>query len=445
MPLLAALAYLGSFDGDFQFDDYNVIVFNRAVHSLGEWWASMPGIRPLLKLSYTLNWIISPDAWGFHAVNLAVHLGCTVLVWALMRDLAPPTALAAEAALHRRVAWIAAALFALHPVQTEAVTYISGRSVSLMALCYLGAIWAYATGRRHADRRLYWGLSPLLFVLALACRETAVTLPLALLWWEVWRLPPGTPWPWRDWLRAQWPQWLVLALGMAALAAHPVYRELLTVSLQTRDMGTNLQTQMYGVAYLFSQWLLPYPLCIDPDLPSQPLSTPALAALACAWLSVAALAIWQWPHRRWLTLGLLWFLLHLAPTNSILARLDVANERHLYLASLGLFAMAARAWCEWAPAGRSWPWAQIKQAVGAATLVLLAALTVQRNTDYAYQRSLWLATLRCAPDKARVHNNLGFAYETEGDTALARQHYLKALELQPDYELARNNLKRLAR
>lgn len=443
LPVLAALAYLGSFDGDFQFDDYNVIVFNQAVHSLQGWWSGMPGIRPLLKLSYTLNWISSPAPWGFHAVNLALHMGCTALVWRLLREFAPTATHANEAAVTRRTAWIGAALFALHPVQTEAVTYISGRSVSLMAFFYLSALWAYIQGRLHQDRRMSWGVSSALFLLALAVRETAITLPLALLMWEIWRQPVDSRWPWRSWLFHMAPQILVLGLGLAAILAHPVYRELLSVSLHTRDVPSNLGTQLHGVGYLFSRLLLPHRLCIDPDLPARPLEGEGFFLLAAAWLLSAALAGWQWRQRRWLALGLLWFLLHLAPTNSGLARLDVANERHLYLASIGIFAIAGRAWCTLLPSGNGWPWPRCGHIAGAMTLAALFGFTVQRNAVYEYQLSLWQATAQCAPDKARVHNNLGFAYATEGELSLAKKHYLMALALEPDNALARNNLARL--
>ena len=118
---LAAAAYLPSLGAVFQFDDYNVIVNYPTVHS---WQALFEraggGVRPLLKASYTLNWTLG---FGFSLFNILVHaLNATLLFLVgdrLFRD--------------RRAALIAALLFALHPAATEAVTYISGRSSSLMA------------------------------------------------------------------------------------------------------------------------------------------------------------------------------------------------------------------------------------------------------------------------------------------------------------------------
>src|SRR5690606_38586518 len=109
-------------------------------------------------------------------------------------------------------AWWVALLFALHPAATEAVTYISGRSVSLMALFYLAAMWSFVAGESSGRRWLSRGLATLLFALALAVRETAVTLPAALflLAWYGGRPP-------REALRGLGPQLMVL--GVAAVAA----------------------------------------------------------------------------------------------------------------------------------------------------------------------------------------------------------------------------------
>ena len=133
------LVWPWSLGGPFQFDDWNVIVDQPAVHSLSAWWASMPGIRPLLKLSYALNWQFLPGAAGFHAVNVLLHAANVGLVWRLLTS---------WPGLEPRAAFWAALIFALHPVQTEAVTYISGRSMALMALFWLGGALSWQSGRR---------------------------------------------------------------------------------------------------------------------------------------------------------------------------------------------------------------------------------------------------------------------------------------------------------
>ena len=126
LAVAVLLAYFNALTGIFQFDDYNVIVNNPAVHSLPAWFDSMPGIRPLLKFSYALNWTVNAGPFGFHLFNVLVHAVNAVLVYRVLCALRERQAGADWAPL------VGALLFALHPVQTEAVTYISGRSVSLM-------------------------------------------------------------------------------------------------------------------------------------------------------------------------------------------------------------------------------------------------------------------------------------------------------------------------
>ena len=141
---VVGMLYWPATTGPFQFDDYNVIVDNPAIHSLPAWFDSMPGIRPLLKLSYTLNWsllngALSPQPFGFHLFNIGCHLLSTALVFTLLNRLR---------ADHRHgglIALAGAALFALHPAQTEAITYICGRSVALMSLFYLAALVMWLT------------------------------------------------------------------------------------------------------------------------------------------------------------------------------------------------------------------------------------------------------------------------------------------------------------
>jgi hypothetical protein len=122
LPALAAvLVYLPSFAGVFQFDDYNVIVNAQGVHS---WHALLadPGVRPILKASYTLNWTLGPGEFGFHLVNCAVHALNSTLLYAIGSILCAGWFGLAESSRSRGIALAAALLFALHPAQTEAVT-----------------------------------------------------------------------------------------------------------------------------------------------------------------------------------------------------------------------------------------------------------------------------------------------------------------------------------
>ncbi len=394
--ILAALAvYAGAFGGSFQFDDFNVIVRQPAVHSLAAWWDSMPGIRPLLKLSYALSWGAGGGSTiAFHALNVALHAANVLFAWAILRLLFERMGVDGDGF----AAFAGALLFALHPAHTEAVTYVSGRSVSLMAFFYLASALAYL---REGPR---W-LSPALFLAALATKEVAVTLPFALLLCDA--LDPKRGFD----PRRQWPHWLVLGAGLALMAALPRYREMLETSLALRSFAEQFQLQVAALARHAGVLILAVPPNIDPVVsPVPPIA--GLAVFAAIAVGLALLRV-----QPWYALALLWFFLHLAPTNSLLPRLDAVNDRQLYLASIGPLALAGLA-LALMPRGRV--------ALLGALAVVLGAGTVLRNQDYRSERALWESTVRHSPGSARAHNNLGYALQLEGRREEACAAYARA-------------------
>jgi hypothetical protein len=402
---VAFVAYLPSLAGVFHFDDYNVIVNYPTVHS---WQALLEraggGVRPLLKASYTLNWTLGG---GFSLLNIALHATNAALLFLVGEVLFK----------ERRAALVAALLFALHPAATEAVTYISGRSSSLMAAFYLGALLAYLRGERL--------VSAALFVLAVATRETAVTLPAALLLCELCRAERPA---WREIVRRQWIHWALLLAGGVFLLFNQRYFDLVAYGFAERSLADNLLTQVGGISYLVLRLVSLHGYNIDPALPTLTEWTPRLAFQALALALLLAIGIMSLRARPWLAFGVLWFFLQLAPTNSIVPRIDVANDRQLYLASWGLFL----ALCVQLRNVRPLP--------TVAMLMVFAAASILRQLDYRSEIALWESSVALAPWNARGHNNLGYAYQVAGRPEDARREYLAALLLDPGHEKARFNL-----
>jgi tetratricopeptide (TPR) repeat protein len=182
-------------------------------------------------------------------------------------------------------------------------------------------------------------------------------------------------------------------------------------------------------------------LNIDPDL--RPLQQPdawhLLGVLLILTLGLTALA--RFKSRATWAFGILWFLLWLLPTNSLFPRRDVASERHLYLAIAG-FCLAAGGLLDGAL--KRFPTRRSPALLSALALVLLlGGMTVRRNRVYATEITLWEDTIQQSPFKARPHNNLGYAYQLAGRAEDAKREYQRALELDPNYALARRNLQRL--
>jgi hypothetical protein len=414
VALATLLLYLPSLAGPFHFDDYNVIVHYPTVHSWGTLFErASGGVRALLKASYTLNWTIDEGAFGFHLVNIALHALNAVLLFLIGRNLFPR---------HASAALVAALLFAFHPAQTEAVTYISGRSSSLMATFYLCSLLVYLRGG-------HWVWSGLLFVLAVATRETAVTLPAALLLIELSRSTP-----WRDIARRQAPHWLLLAGAGLFVIANQRYFDLLAYGYGERSFADNLLTQIGGVGYLLSRLVGLQGLNIDPALPTLTEWTPLLLLQAALLLSLLAFGLANLRARPWIGFGVLWFFLQLAPTNSIVPRLDVANDRQLYLASWGLFFALSIQVAQLEPP--RW----LARSAAASLFIVFAAFNLDRQLDYLDEVTLWEASVRQSPWNARAHNNLGYAYYEAGRKRDALREIDTALLLDPKNQKARANL-----
>lgn len=428
LALAVAVSYANVLTGGFQFDDYNVIVNEAQVHSWANWYASLGnGIRPLLKLSYTANWTMGLGVLGFHITNLLIHLANAYLVYRLSQLFVQQQS--RSAALHH-APLLTALLFAVHPIHTEAVSYISGRSASLMTLFYLAALLSYVIGRMQHKPLFAYVATPILFVLALAVKETAVTLPLALLLWEA-----SCGGRWRFEFKPQWTSWLLLFIAAVFFLFDDNYLSQIERSAQLNGLQGNLATQLTGFIYLLQQFVLPLWQNIDPDLPLLHELAEAIFPLTIT-IVLLGLMIACWRGRPWISFALGWMMLHLIPLYILLPRIDIANERHLYLAAWPLLLALAIELTLFLD-GKRWRF------VAAGLLTACVVLTVSRNQVYQNEVALWEDTVVKSPSKARAHNNLGYAYLLAQRKAEARRELTVALQLDPQLYQARYNLRKL--
>jgi tetratricopeptide (TPR) repeat protein len=443
LPVAILLLWWPSLHANFQFDDWNVVVHDPRVASPGAWLASMPGIRPLLKLSYALNAQWGVGVAGYRVVNIGIHALNTLWIAVLMarkaRDFGESDADA------RRAAWLAAAIFAFHPAQTEAVTYISGRSGALAACFALPSLYAWSRSEKAASpgRSALWlGLCCLLMLLAAASKETAIVEPLIFALWSAAR-SHRRPTP-RARERGAFPRLLVplvLAASLLLLAAlWPPYRQLLAFSLQLRRPAANLLTQVHAWTYLTLQMVRIGNMNADPGLPVITAPDPFSMLLLVLWTTLIVMALRRLRNGSAAAFALLWFLGWLLPTHSLLPRLDVANDRQLYLPLAGPALWLSLQFVRAAP--------RHARFVGATALLLIVSLmvaTADRNRDYATEIRFWERTSLQNPSNARAANNLGMAYALACRPAEAAQQFRRALALDPADARARLNLHWLRR
>ena len=445
--LLAAAAYARVLDGEFQLDDLHAVLGSPAARDLATALRQLPGAllqggRPVADLTFALDHAVGGTApRAYHLTSLAIHLGVGVLVYALARKVlrlagavsGPWTALAV------------AGLFALHPLQSQAVSYVVQRSEVLASGLYLLALLLLLEAERPGRgwrSVASWAGGLAAFALALGTKPIAVTLPMAwlLLAWMV-PNPEGrrelASWPWRLAMAAP-------LVALDALGGLAVVRGLAGQTSAGFDMPG-----LSPASYFLSQWkvvatylrLLAWPAGqnLEWDVPvARSLSDPGVVAsgLVLLGLVTVAGAMFAWSRRRWnaggaagrvASYGVLWFFLVLAPTSSVVPLDDLLMEHRVYLASFGIL-LALGVGGERLLARLRW-----RRAVAAGLVVALwCALALalhRRNAAWETRLSMALDSVARSPRKARVHVNLGHALAESGDLDAAVREYRLALAL----------------
>jgi tetratricopeptide (TPR) repeat protein len=447
---LTLLAYANSFAGAFLFDDPAVLFADPRLRSFGAFAAGVgETIRPFAKLTFLVDrWLYGERPAGYHALNLLLHLASGGLVY---RILLHPSIKVRDPL----VAISTTLLFLLHPIATEAVTYISGRPTGLMTCGYLAAFLLFLEARGTepgASRQkamLAW--AAVCLALALLAKEVAVVFPALLLLYEaVLGRPPRAD---RAGLlrRVHLPLAAVVVVFLLYAALHGRYAYLFDYGLRLRSVYDNLLTQAHVVVYALTLFVRPTQLNFEHDLPLATSilqgPTPWSIATIAGLVAVAIALVRRAPL---VAFGILWFFLHLLPTNSVLPRYDLLSERNLYLPSIGLYlAAAASTVAIGRSLGARMDVGVVAASAGAALALGLAALTFSRNAVYADPVVFWSDAVAKSPHKARPHANLGIALYVAGDLERAIEQFRIALALDPLDQRSQQNLldtwKRLTR
>lgn len=447
MALLAFAVYANALANGFAYDDPLLIQLNDAVR--GADWARLAGgpywpdrsdgvglYRPLTMLSYGLDWKLWAGApFGFHLVNVGLHAAVTVLVFSL---LLPFTGLTGAAA--------GAALFAIHPVHVEAVANVVGRAELLAALWYLAACLVYLRApepRRRAARSLRLLAVSILYFLALASKEIAVTLPAALLLLEATaRRAPERPALLR--LYDELPIYVLLLvafavhLGLRYVALGGLAGDLPHPALRGLSGGERLLTALTVWPEYVRLLVFPFDLSSDysPAVLGPARSvTPAVTAGLLVVFGLVAIAVATGRRAPPVSLGIVWFAVTILPVSNLLVPVGVLlAERTLYLPSVGV-AFAAAALVPRAatlPAGAR----RMASALAAAAAVALLARTVTRNPVWRDTDTMYETLIEEHPESYRALWALAGNLEVRGRPDLAWRAFQEALALAPrDYGL----------
>jgi protein O-mannosyl-transferase len=440
-------AYANSFRGPFVLDDVPGIVRNPSIQSLwpSQWFAAPPGStpsgRPVLNLTLALNYALGGlDVAGYHALNLAVHLAAGLALFGVVRRTLRSDRLRAsfDETQAAPLAFAAALLWIVHPLNTEAVTYVVQRGESLAALFMLLTLYC-------AIRGWTWAAG-IACALGMGSKETAIVTPaLVVLWDHLFREGGARRWRLYGALAATL---VVLFLPMLAetQGRTAVSRLLGYTPKAPGDVWTPLSylwTQAGVIVHYLALAFRPWPLVFDfYDWPPahSPLDVlPQTALLVCLLALTVAAIVRKWPAGF---AGAVFFLA-LAPTSSLLPiPTEVAAEHRMYLPLAAVIATAltaalalARSQTTESFRARRSSWLRIGTAILLAALFIGSALlTRARNRDYASDAALWGDTVSKRPGNARARINYGIDFMTDGRYADAERQMRAALPLEMDPE-----------
>lgn len=423
--LLVVVAYLPALRCGFIWDDDLYVTQNpmlTATNGLHEIWFSTQTQSQYFPLVYT-TFRLEHDLWGlnpfgFHLVNVLLHGLNVTLVWMVLRRLQMPGA------------WLAAAIFALHPVEVETVAWISELKNLESLFFYLLALlaWIKFIDPASPAKWRYYGLAIAAYLLALFAKTTACTLPAAMmlvLWLRGQRF---------GWGRAvQILPFLIAGLGLG----------LITVWWE-RHLGDF--TQSFDLSFSFLQRLLiasralwfyagkliwPVNLTINYPLWEINAANP-LQYIPVAGCAVMAIVLWIWREKigRGAIAGVIFFAAALSPLLGFIVEgafhYTYVADHYQYNASIGLIAVFAAA--AWRYLGQSGFWRPFQVTL----LLVLGWLTWQQCAPYRDLETLWRDTLAKNPNSWMAHHNLGVEYFKDGRLDDALEQYQAAVALYPD-------------
>ena len=413
---LVLVCYFNSVNNGFVSDDIAGIAKNESLKNFGNVFNSFFGIIQRL-LYFLINSTFGPNPIAYRLLNILVHLLSVFSAYTVLSILAK-----------KNVAVIAAALFAVHPILIESVSWISGFPYAFYSLFLLLAFLFYIIPSRG---RYPW-LSLLFFFLALDASEKAVIFFIILFFYE---LGYGS-------LRKNWKRlipYTVLGFVTALVLLGKIGARttaLQTIHYQTAGVENPLIQIPISIINYLRLIFWPQNLTLyHTDLSINWTQYYFVLFLFLACLALAAVIYRKnKPAFFWLSL----FIVVLLPTLTPLQIAWVVAERYVYLGALGIFVAVAMllGWL----ADRGEKWKPFVYGIVAVIILSLSVRTILRNVDWKNEDNLWFATARVSDVGANIHNNLGDVYSRQGNLEKAAEEFQKAFLINPRYADAVHNL-----
>ncbi|HEY4088578.1 MAG TPA: tetratricopeptide repeat protein [Bryobacteraceae bacterium] len=409
-------------NGPFVFDDWH-LPFSDPHATVGAFRFWIGAVRPVLMATYWANFAISgTNPLSYHLVNVAFHAANALLVFFILERLFE---ISGSVFNRRSYALAGAAIFLLHPLQTEAVDYIAGRSESVAAFFFLAGWLVFLRSFEKKSGFLLILAVCFLTGLAVESKENAVSLPAVLLLTDL-CFPAHSV---REQLRSRWKLYAVLITGGVAVGLRIV---LSLTAAGAAGFSTGLSpfayalTECRAIVTYVRLFVLPVGQNGDWGLPFyHSFFSGAAAIWAVALLLLLAFAIWAYKRDRLVFYGLGVFFLILAPTSSIVPIADAMAERRMYLPIIGLILVLLYGVSKWISSS-SW-----RRNATIAALAVCAFLSWSRSTVWASPLSFWENSVAGNADNSRAHYGVGVAMMSNSDCVNAAREFSAARALAP--------------
>jgi len=451
--LLGFLIYSNTLRAPFVFDDRHVISENQTIKSLPLALRDVSSRRYVGYLSFALNYAYGRLAVrGYHLTNIGIHIGNALIMFFLLRLFFATPKIQNTAFSKDFLVFPSVFLFLVHPIQTQAVTYLTQRFASLATLFYLSSLLFYVKARLcqtgAGEKRLlkaigFFSVSLLSAVLAMKTKEIAFTIPAMVLLCEIYLFSSSDK---KDAIgRFIFPALLIAMPIVLILSGTLISKKSLADIAASLDSFSRETVQISRSEYLWTQFkvvttylrlmLLPMNQNLDYDYPvSTTLLSQDMILPVGVFGFLIILAIATYKKARLVSFGIAWFFVTLLVESSVIPIRDVINEHRIYLPSIGLCVASMAAVDRIVENHRS------KIALVAVVVAFFAVGTINRNQAWQTPETLWSDVISKAPNNARAYNNLGIVYKEQKQYDKAKDFFERALRANKNYTAVYYNL-----
>jgi len=491
---IAFLSYFNTFTNSFHFDDYTYILKNEGLKEYFQHPFSFSFIlsnlhhRSIVFATLFLNHSLDGfNVFGFHILNLTVHIITCLLIFLIAKEILSINLFlktSDQSKIKLNIPLISALLFAVHPINTQAITYITGRTTSLAVCFYMASFLFFIKGiiQNLPCKILFYALSIVFLILGFGSKIIILTAPVMFIVYYLFFTPLKATF-FKRFFECKFIRIIIQTIAITSpfilifMSNHlnlkdihsfmddwafflihnmnrgfefleilrPFLGKLIQIgSMDNLGISIYLLTEFKVIVFYYIKMIFfPFNQNIDPDFPVAHGITDAGVALSLGVIVLCLFAgIYFYKKNRLIAFGIFWFFITLLPTSSILPLRDTATEHRLYLPLAGFIMTIPLYLNQFIVRYKKSSFKQLTYFILPVFLLIIvfSTLTVKRNFVWKDEKSLWSDAAEKSPRLSRPLNNLAEAYEKKAAYQKAIDSLKKAISLAPDDEYAHNNL-----